>query len=136
MPRAKKTWTEKMKAKPPHSVVLDKDFAGVKRGSKLYISCPMDIASALMRIPKGKTMVVQEFRRELAKANNCDATCPVSTALFLRIVAEHTWETLQGGCDVASVPPFWRVIEPDSTIAKKLSVDPAWITIQRSLEEN
>ncbi len=29
MPRPKKTWGEKMKAKPPHHVILDKDFAGI-----------------------------------------------------------------------------------------------------------
>jgi hypothetical protein len=58
----------------------------------------------------------------------------VSTALFLRIVAEHSWERLQDGASVESVPPFWRVIEPDSTLAKKLSLDQAWIEMQRSLE--
>lgn len=136
MPRTKKSWSEKMNAKPPHYVVLEKDFAGVKKGSKLYISCPLDIASALTRIPKGKTMAVQEFRRTLAKANHCDATCPVSTALFLRIVAEYAWERMQAGADIETVPPFWRVIEPDSTIAKKLSLDQSWIALQRSIEAN
>ena len=35
MPRAKKTLGEKMKAKPPHDVILEKDFAGIPKGSKL-----------------------------------------------------------------------------------------------------
>ena len=48
MPRAKKTWAEKMKAKPPHFVILDKDFAGIPKGSKLHISSP-EIATALKR---------------------------------------------------------------------------------------
>ena len=34
MPRPKKTWGEKMKAKPPHHVILDKDFAGIPKGLK------------------------------------------------------------------------------------------------------
>ena len=40
MPRAKKTWGEKMKAKPPHHVILEKDFAGIAKGAKMLISCP------------------------------------------------------------------------------------------------
>ncbi|NDC50810.1 MAG: hypothetical protein EBZ72_05190, partial [Burkholderiaceae bacterium] len=45
MPRPKKTWGEKMKAKPPHHVILDKDFAGIPKGSKLHISCPIEVAA-------------------------------------------------------------------------------------------
>jgi len=50
MPRPKKTWGEKMKAKPPHHVILDKDFAGIPKGSKLHISCPIEVAAELNTI--------------------------------------------------------------------------------------
>ncbi|MFO0205536.1 MAG: hypothetical protein ACK54L_05190 [Betaproteobacteria bacterium] len=35
-----KTWQQKMQAQPPHTVRLDKDFAGVPAGSQLPISSP------------------------------------------------------------------------------------------------
>jgi hypothetical protein len=134
MARQKKTWGEKMKAKPPHCVVLEKDFAGIPKGSKLHISCPAEVAAELKTIAPGSTLSIQAFRRGLAVKNDCDATCPVSTSIFLRIVAEHSWEEYSRTGSTRGVAPFWRVLESDSPIAKKLSFDPAWIDLQRELE--
>ena len=134
MPRAKKTWGEKMQTKPPHQVILEKDFAGVPKGSRLHISCPLEVAAELKTITPGSTMSVQAFRRRLAKKNNCDAACPVSTSLFLKIVAEHAWEEYSRTGSTRDLAPFWRVIESSSPMAKKLSFDPVWIDLQRELE--
>jgi hypothetical protein len=134
MPRAKKTWGEKMNAKPPHHVILEKDFAGIPKGAKLLISCPVEIAAELKTITPGSTMSIQAFRRKLAAKNNCDATCPVSTSIFLRIVTEHAWEEYGRTGSTRDLAPFWRVVESSSAMAKKLSFDPAWIDLQRELE--
>ena len=134
MPRAKKTWGEKMNAKPPHHVILEKDFAGIPKGSKLHISCPIEVAQELKNIPTGTTMSIQAFRRRLAEKNNCDATCPVSTSLFLRIVAEHAWEEYSLSGSTKDIAPFWRTVDASSPMAKKLSFDSAWIDLQRELE--
>ncbi len=40
MTSAKKTWGETMKTKPPHQVILENDFAGIPKGSKLHIRTP------------------------------------------------------------------------------------------------
>jgi hypothetical protein len=135
MPRAKKTWAEKMKAKPPHQVILDKDFAGIPKGSKLHISCPLEVAEELKSITPGSIISIQAFRRKLAEKNNCDATCPVSTSLFLRIVAEHTWEEFNQTGSTKNLAPFWRVVESSSPMAKKLNFDSAWIDLQQELEK-
>ena len=135
MPRARKTWAEKMKAKPPHHVFLDKDFAGIPKGSKLHISSPVEVAEELKNIPSGSIISIQAFRRRLAEKNNCDATCPVSTSLFLRIVAEHTWDEFSRTGITKELAPFWRVIESSSPMAKKLNFDSAWIDLQQELEK-
>ena len=135
MPRAKKTWGEKMKAKPPHHVILAKDFAGIPKGSKLHISSPEEIAAELKTIPLGSIMSIQAFRRRLAEKNKCDATCPVSTSIFLRIVAEYTWEEFNSSSSIQDLAPFWRVVESSSPMAKKLNFDSAWIDLQRELEK-
>jgi hypothetical protein len=135
MPRAKKTWGEKMKAKPPHHVILVKDFAGIPKGSKLHISSPEEIAAELKTIPLGSIMSIQAFRRRLAEKNKCDATCPVSTSIFLRIVAEYTWEEFNSSSSIQGPAPFWRVVESSSPMAKKLNFDSAWIDLQRELEK-
>jgi hypothetical protein len=71
----------------------------------------------------------------LAEKNNCDAACPVSTSLFLRIVAEHTWEEFSRTGSTKDLAPFWRVVESNSSMAKKLNFDSAWIDLQQELEK-
>ena len=134
MPRAKKTWGEKMNTKPPHQVILEKDFAGIPKGSKLHISSPVEVAAELKKIPPGSTMSVQAFRRKLAEKNKCDATCPVSTSIFLKTVAEHAWEEYNRTGSTQDLAPFWRTVDASSPLDKKLSFDSAWIDLQRELE--
>ena len=53
--------------------------------------------------------------------HNADYTCPVTTGIFLRIVAEANYEKWQQGKALEEITPFWRVIEPNSALAKKLT---------------
>jgi hypothetical protein len=137
MPRKTKTWTDKMTAKPPHVVKTDKYFAGVPAGSRLLISSPMEVAAFLRsHVPAGTTKEVQQVRRELAATHKADATCPVSMAFFLKIVAEEAWDRLEGGASIVEVAPFWRVIDPGSALAGKLRAGPDWIAKQREAEKS
>jgi hypothetical protein len=43
---------------------------------------------------------------------------------------------LDYGKAINEVPPFWRLVEPDSNIAKKLEIDSSWIQLQRKMESN
>jgi hypothetical protein len=135
VPRAKKTWAQKMDARPPHAVTLDKDFAGVPAGSRLLISCPMELEAYLrLQVPVGTTKAIQQVRRELAALHGADATCPVSTSIFLRTVAEAAWDEIEAGKPATQVTPFWRVVDPASPLAKKLRAGPQWIQQQRAAE--
>ena len=135
MPSKPKTWAEKMKAKPPHSVVLDKAFAGVPAGARLLISCPVEVEQYLRHsVPAGETRSVQQMRRELARQHGADDTCPVSTAIFLRTVAEAARDRIEAGTPVPDVVPFWRVVDPESPLARKLRAGPLWIAQQRAAE--
>jgi hypothetical protein len=80
-------------------------------------------------IPAGRTHNPVALRADLARENGAVATCPTSTAIFLRIVAERALERL--GDDPT---PFWRVIAPDSLLARKLSCGPDFIRHRRALE--
>lgn len=50
--------------------------------------------------------------------------CPVTTAIYLRIVAEVSLRDLDDGKPLDAVVPFWRVVTPETRIAKKLSCGP------------
>ena len=82
----------------------------------------------------GRCGPVQPLRHELAQAHGADATCPVSTAIFLRVVAEAAWDERQAGARAAEVAPFRRVIAPDAPLAKKLRRGLQWIAQQRAAD--
>jgi hypothetical protein len=128
-------WNTKLNVKKlPKRVMLDKDFAGIKAGSMLYVGTPQLIDAYVKKIPAGELRTIVRMRNELARKNKCDATCPVSTAIFLRISAQAAIEKMKAGATVEDVSPFWRVIESGSTIAGKIDIDGQWIDHQRELE--
>jgi hypothetical protein len=128
-------WNTKLSIKKlPKRVKLDKNFAGIKAGSMLFVGTPQIIDAYVRKVPCGETRTIERMRRELARKNDCDATCPVSTAIFLRVSAEAAIEQMNLGQTTNDVSPFWRVIDPQSTIAGKLPIDSQWIAHQRDIE--
>ena len=108
-------------AKDPHVVMLHTDFAGVKAGNTMLISSPGEIANYIARIPPGETRSIDRLRNELARKAGAQSMCPVTTAIYLKVVAEVALEDLAEGKPLERVVPFWRVVLPDSKVAGKLS---------------
>jgi hypothetical protein len=100
--------------------VLTTAFAGIAPGSVLYVSTPQRLDAELRTVPPGTTTTVAQLRERLAAVNDADATCPTTTAIFLRIVAEAALEQHAAGAPLDEVTPFWRVVDPDSALARKL----------------
>ena len=131
-----KTAIERLNAdKKPKIVILPSDFAGIKKGQKMFVASPKIVDEYIKRIPKGETFSIIRMRNELASRRKCDAMCPVSTTIFVRIAAQAALERLEAGADLADVSPFWRIVEPESKLAKKLSVDSQWIADRRAVEQ-
>jgi hypothetical protein len=127
-----KSWTQKFRgAKPAHVVELEKPFAGVAAGQRLFIPSPALLAERIAALPRGARTDPVALRSELASTHGADATCPVTTAIHLRIVAEHALEQIAAG---AEPTPFWRAIPPESPVAKKLSCGPEFIRQKREAE--
>lgn len=131
----KKTAREKLAVKKEiKKVVLDKPFGGVKAGETMFVATPQIVDAYIRGIPHGKTETIPEMRDALAAAESCSGTCPMSTSIFVRMVAEAALEDIADGKTVSEVSPFWRMITSKDKMAKKLNVDPAWIDEQRALE--
>jgi hypothetical protein len=122
------------KAKAPHVVMLHADFAGVKAGQTMLISSPEEIARYAAAIPPGETRTIARMRSDLARRAGAAAMCPVTTAIFLRVVAECALRDLEEGRALSEVAPFWRVVEPSDKVAKKLSCGPDHIAHLRALD--
>jgi hypothetical protein len=71
-------------------------------------------------IPEKSFISVSQLRRQLSIAKGADGTCPLTTGIFLRIVAEYAFECYLNGKEVRDLPPVWRVIDITSPLAKKL----------------
>lgn len=122
------------KAKEPKRVVLDKPFAGIPQGSILYVATPAIIATYIQKLAPGERRSIEQMRRDLAKRNKADATCPVSTAIFIRSVAEISLRQMAEGNGADKVVPFWRLVAPGTPIAKRLDLDADWLEGQLAAE--
>jgi len=115
-------------------VVLEKDFAGVKKGQTLFVATPKIVDEYIKKIPYGETRTIVRMRRELARRRKCDATCPVSSAIFIRLSAQAAIDDLEGGVSVDEVAPFWRLLTSKDKITQKLTIDNKWLDLQREVE--
>jgi hypothetical protein len=118
----KKSWLDKLNEnKEPKIKRIDIDFADIPSGSNMFIASPKLIDEYIQEIGFGKRIDLKTLRNDLAIEHNADYTCPVTTGIFLRIVAEANYEKLQQGKRLEEITPFWRVIKPNSALAKKLT---------------
>ncbi len=118
----KKSWLDKLNEnKEPKIKRIDIDFADIPAGSNMFIATPKLIDQYINEIGVGKRIDLKTMRKDLAIEHNADYTCPVTTGIFLRIVAEANYEKLQQGKHLEEITPFLRVIEPNSPLAKKLT---------------
>ncbi|WP_291403266.1 hypothetical protein [Daejeonella sp.] len=118
----KKSWLDKLNENKESKIKrIDIDFADIPSGSVMFIATPKIIDEYIKGIGVGKRIDIKTLRKDLAIEHNADYTCPVTTGIFLRILAEANYEILQQGKRLEEITPFWRVIEPNSILAKKLT---------------
>lgn len=130
-----KTWTEKYNNGKEHQVKsVDKKFADIEAGEKMLIATPKIIDEYIRQIPIGAETSLKTIRNDLAIELNADKTCPVTTGIFLRIVAEKAYEEWENGIPEDQITPFWRVIDKKAPIVKKLSFSFDFIEKQRKKE--
>jgi hypothetical protein len=136
MPKPKPTWTQKLQCSKPAVIkTLDKAFADMPEGSRMMIASPEIIDRYVRNLSPGQFITPKELRADLADSHKAEHTCPVTTGIFLRVVAEAAWEQHLAGVPMKDITPFWRVIEPESPLAGKLACGLEFIRTQRSSEK-
>ncbi len=110
---------------------IEKDFSDMKAGEKMLISSPKSIADYIVKIPYGTEKSVKLMRLELAENSNAHNTCPLTTGIFLRIAIEAALEAANGEKPKL---PFWRVINKNSRITKKLPISLDYLDALRKSE--
>ncbi len=104
-------------ADPPRVETLTEAKGNYPPG-KMLISSPIEIDALVRRVPEGRVLTMAALRANLAKAHRADYTCPLTTGIFLRIVAEAAEEerAARGGV----VAPYWRVVRDDGALIETL----------------
>ena len=130
-----KSWSEKfLHPENPQVKKLEKSFADMPEGCMMLIATPKIIDQYVNNIPKGTSVSIPTLRNDLATTFHADKTCPLTTGIFLRIVAEKAYEEYLGGKALTAITPFWRVITPGTPLAKKLSCGEDFLKERRSAE--
>ena len=116
-------WQEKFKKEKKEKIKkLTFNFADIKKGQKMLVSSPKSISTYIKKIPSGKKRTIIQMRDALAKKAKADKTCPVSTGIFLRIAIESSLEEQKKEKLKKPNLPFWRIIDENNPILKKLSI--------------
>ena len=130
-----KSWREKFFSKKNFEIkTIQKNFWGHVAGSKMLIPTPLIIQEYINHIESGKISEVETMRNDLAIEYGADFTCPLTTGIYLRIVAEYNYENLSK--KDFEICPFWRIIDPNSKISERLSLDKNFIFSKRDNKKN
>jgi hypothetical protein len=132
---AKKTWIEKRDTDKDYIVkVIEKRFADMPEGCKMFIATPKIVDEYVKCIQLGNELDIPTMRNDLAIEYQADKTSPFTSSIFLRTVSEAALEELNQGKTIEEITPFWRMMTPKDKIAKKLSCGIEFIKIQRTKE--
>ncbi|HMP91747.1 MAG TPA: hypothetical protein PKD90_02685 [Phnomibacter sp.] len=135
MARQRKSWVEKRYLnRQPEVKVLQKAFADIPAGATMLIPTPQMVQEYLEHLATGQQGSLSQMRADLAASNGVQFTCPVTSGIFLRIVAEAAYEEFTLGKPLAEIAPFWRLINGKSPTAKKLSFGVEFLLNQRRAE--
>ncbi len=120
MAKRRKTWREKLEDTPdlPKIVDLTQENKRTNWGTGIMlVPRPLDIDALVRKVGEGKLITQDQIREKLARDSGVDFTCPLTTGIFLGIIANAAEEGLEGGAQ--EVAPYWRVIKADSSLNPK-----------------
>ncbi len=115
--KAARSFVDKLRPELEPKIVKDK-----KSGLKMLVPTPLLVATMVSRVAPRKLTSPERIRRKLARKFGAKLTCPMTTAIFLNILAGAAEEELAAG--QAPTAPYWRVVNEDGTLPAKFPPGP------------
>lgn len=118
--KSQKSWREKLEHPPkelPKVVTIPPKMQKRFGKGTMLIPKPLDVDALIRTVKKGKLITQAQIREKLAGDFKADTTCPITTGIFVRIVAEAAEEDLLKGKKL--VTPYWRVVKNDGSLHEK-----------------
>ena len=129
------TWAERLAASDGVDIrPVTEGRRGMTPGKAMLYPSARMIDEAIREIPNGQTVTPKELRASLADRHDAAYTCPVTTTMMLRIVAEAAIEAREQGAPRDELTPVWRVLDRNASALRKLSFDPEWVLDARARE--
>lgn len=113
--RSRTPW--KLKLHPEQQPKIIRDARGA-----MLVPTPLLVARALRRVPSGRLITPAQLRTRLARAAGADLTCPMTTGIFLNIIAGAAEEALAEGRP--ALAPYWRVVDERGRLPPKFPPGP------------
>ena len=117
--RTRKSWREKMNnPNLPKLVPIMPNMRKRFGTGTMLVPSPSEVEALIRSVPKGSTITIAQIREALAEEHSADVTCPLTTGIFVRIVAEAAEEDARAG--KSEITPYWRVVGTDGSLLPKL----------------
>jgi hypothetical protein len=88
----------------------------------MVIARPLDVDVLIRTVRKGSLVTQTQLRERLARKYKVDHTCPLTTGIFVRIIAEAAEEDRRAG--KVRITPYWRVVRDDGSLNEKFPGGP------------
>ena len=89
MMRSNTSWIPKLRPEQRPKIARD-------RRGRMLVPTPMLVARALRRVRAGRLTTAAHLRNRLARKAGVDLTCPMTTGIFLNIIAGTADKALVG----------------------------------------
>ena len=86
---------------------------------RMLVASPLAVQEELTSVPSGRVIAAPVLRTRLARRFGADYTCPITTGIFLRVVAEAALEEARD-----REVPVWRVVSENGALLDKLPGGP------------
>ena len=114
------TWRQKLDTgHPNHGKICPIPPGMQKRYGRgtMVIPKPLEVEALVRKVRKGKLATHGQLRSALAAQAGADHACPLTTGMFILIVAEAAEEARRDGKQ--RIAPYWRVIKDNGALNDK-----------------
>ncbi len=114
------TWRQKLEQEHPnHGKIVPVPLRMQKRfgTGTMLIPRPLDVDAVMRKVRKGKLITASRIRDEVASQSKADSACPMTTGMFIRIVAEAAEEDRRA--EKKRITPYWRTIKDNGDLNEK-----------------
>ena len=110
--RSRTPWAVKLRPEQKPRLVRNPNGPG-----RMLVPTPMLVAAEIRKVRRGSLLTPSRLRERLARAAGAATTCPLTTGIFLNIIAGAAEEARAAGRRPTA--PWWRVVDDNGRLNDK-----------------